>query len=143
MTDLTLERHFPVAPEVVFAHVTKEEHLKNWMGPVTMTCSEIDMELTQDAKWFAVILNSEGQRHKMSGKVTDIDPPRTVDFTWGWHDETDARGHESNVRFQVTSDGGDGSIFKLIHTNLPDTEAAESHNSGWTSTLTKLEAMLA
>ena len=143
MSDLTMERHFQVAPEIVFEHITQQEHLKNWMGPVTMKCIDIDMNLVAGANWFAVIENSEGQTHKMSGQVTDIDPPRTVDFTWGWHDETDARGHESNVRFQVTSDGADGSIFKLIHTNLPDDEARDNHNQGWTSTLTKLEAMLA
>jgi uncharacterized protein YndB with AHSA1/START domain len=143
MTDLTLERHFPVAPEMVFEHLTKQEHLKDWLGPVTMRCVDIDMNLTADAKWYAVIENSEGQTHKMSGQVTNIDPPHTVDFTWGWHDDKDARGHESNVRFQVLTDGGEGSIFKLIHTNLPDEEAAQNHNMGWTSTLTKLEAILA
>jgi uncharacterized protein YndB with AHSA1/START domain len=142
MTDLTLTRKFPVAPSVVFEHITQQQHLKNWMGPVTMTCTDIDMELTAGAKWFAVITNAEGVDHKMSGQVTAIDPPNTVDFTWGWHDENDARGHESNVRFQVIADG-EGSIFNLIHTNLPNEEAAENHNIGWTSTLTKLEAMLA
>jgi uncharacterized protein YndB with AHSA1/START domain len=143
MTDLTLERHFPVAPEIVFEHITQETHLKEWMGPVTMKCIDIDMNLTMGAHWYAIIENSEGQTHKMSGQVTHSDPPHTVDFTWGWHDETDERGHESNVRFQVMSDGGEGSIFKLIHTNLPNEEAGDSHNKGWTSTLTKLEAMLA
>lgn len=143
MTDLTLEHHFPVAPEMVFEHLTKQEHLKSWLGPVTMRCVDIDMNLTAGAEWYAVIENSEGQTHKMSGQVTDIDPPHTVDFTWGWHDETDMRGHESNVRFQVLTDGGEGSIFKLIHTNLPDEEAAQNHNMGWTSTFTKLEVILA
>jgi uncharacterized protein YndB with AHSA1/START domain len=142
MTDLTLERHFPVAPEIVFAHVTQQEHLREWMGPVTMRCIDIDMNLVAGAKWYAVIENSEGQTHKMSGQVTQTDPPRTVDFTWGWHGENDTRGHESNVRFQVETDGGKGSIFRLIHTNLPDEEAAENHTKGWTSTLTKLETKL-
>jgi len=119
MTDLNLERHFNVSPEIVYEHITKQEHLKNWMGPATMHCIEIDMNLVTGAHWYAIIENSEGQKYKMSGKVLDTDPPKTVDFTWGWHDETDARGHESNVRFQVASDGADGSIFKLIHTNLP------------------------
>jgi uncharacterized protein YndB with AHSA1/START domain len=142
MTDLTITRKFPIAPSVVFEHITQQQHLKNWMGPATMTCTDIDMELTAGAKWYAVITNSEGQDHKMSGQVTAIDPPNRVDFTWGWHDESDARGHESNVRFEVIADG-EGSIFNLIHTNLPDEEAAENHTIGWTSTLTKLEAMLA
>lgn len=143
MNDLTLERKFTHAPDVVFAHVTQQAHLKEWMGPVTMRCIDIDMNLTAGANWFAVIENSEGQTHKMSGQVTEIDPPHSVDFTWGWHDENDSRGHESNVRFQVQSDGTGGCIFTLIHTNLPDAEAMESHTIGWTSTVSKLEAILA
>jgi uncharacterized protein YndB with AHSA1/START domain len=143
MVDLTLERHFAAAPQMVFDFVTREEHLRNWLGPVTMKCVEIDMNLTLGANWYAVIENAEGQTHKMSGKVTDTDAPNWVEFTWGWHGENDERGHESNVRFQVNTDGEDGSIFRIIHTNLPDQEAADNHNAGWTSTLTKLEAMLA
>lgn len=143
MSELTLERQFTVAPETLFDFVTREEHLKTWMGPATMRCIEIDMNLTQGARWHAVIENSEGQTYKMSGIVTETDAPNWVDFTWGWHDENDVRGHESNVRFHVASDGKQGSIFRIIHSNLPDTEAAESHTAGWTSSLTKLEALLA
>ena len=81
MVDLTLERHFAAAPQMVFDFVTREEHLRNWLGPVTMKCIEIDMNLTMGANWYAVIENAEGQTHKMSGKVTDTDAPNWVEFT--------------------------------------------------------------
>jgi uncharacterized protein YndB with AHSA1/START domain len=142
MTNLTLEREFPVEPELVFEFVTRQEHLKKWLGPQGMTCSEIDMDLAQGKPWSAVIINSEGGIHKMSGVVTSFEPPHSVDFTWGWHDENDLRGVESNVRFEVEKGKNGNAIFKIIHTNLPDEESAQNHNQGWTSTLTKLEALL-
>ncbi len=142
MADLTLTRTFPAPAEKVFKFVTRQEHLKDWLGPVGMKCTEIDMNFAQDEPWFAVILSSEGQRHKMSGVVTAYDAPNYVEFTWGWHDDDDLRGAESNVRFQVDA-SGEGSVFSIIHTNLPDEESAQNHEGGWTSTLTKLEALLA
>jgi len=83
--------------------------------------------------------NAEGDRYKVTGEVLALDPPNSVEFTWGWHDENDNRGHESRVRFEVTPDGVEGSLFKLQHTGLPDDEAATNHNTGWTSSLRKLE----
>ena len=50
MNDLTLERKFAHTPDVVFAHVTQQAHLKEWMGPVTMRCIDIDMNLPAGAR---------------------------------------------------------------------------------------------
>ena len=41
-------------------------------------------------------------------------PPRAVEFTWGWHDETDTRGPESRVRIDLAPDGA-GTAFVLTH----------------------------
>lgn len=77
----------------------------------------------------------------MSGIVTAINPPTSIEFTWGWHDENDVRGHESQVRFEVEPDGAGGTLFTLIHAELPDDESAANHMIGWTSALVKLERM--
>lgn len=141
MSTLTLERNFPLDPKTVFDFVTQTKNLLKWWGPEGMTVPEHNLDLSKPGAWSSVMLNAEGGRHKVTGKVIKIDPPRSVEFTWGWHDENDARGHESRVRFEVEPNGTGGAIFRLIHSDLPDEESAANHNEGWTSSLRKLERL--
>jgi uncharacterized protein YndB with AHSA1/START domain len=143
MNDLTLEREFPIAPEMVFDFVTREEHLKTWFGHPGWVFKDIKMDLITGKLWHAVMISEEGNTFKNSGVVTAYDPPNSVDFTWAWHDENDVRGHESNVRFTVEKAAKGGTLFKVIHTNLPSEEAAEGHSKGWAVTLSRLEAKVA
>ncbi|MCY0146387.1 SRPBCC domain-containing protein [Hoeflea sp. G2-23] len=141
MSDLTLERNFPQPPEKVFAFVTRTEHLLSWWGPEGMGLRAHALDFTRPGAWSSTLVNAEGGLHKMSGEVIEVDPPRAVEFTWGWHDDKDVRGHESRVRFEIEPDAKGGSIFRLIHSGLVDEESAANHNRGWTSTLRKLEQL--
>ncbi len=141
MSELTIRRAFAVDPGTVFDFVTQTEHLVKWWGPEGMTVPEHNLSLSERGTWFSVMVSAEGKRFKVSGEVLSIDPPNAVEFTWGWHDENDARGHESHVRFEVRSDGSGGTEFIVIHTGLADEESAANHNTGWTSALTKLERL--
>ena len=141
MSELKLERHFPHPPERVFAFVTKTEHLLDWWGPEGMGVRDHKLDLSRRGAWSSTLVNAEGGLHKMSGKVLEIDPPHSVEFTFGWHDEQDVRGHESRVRFEIEPDGETGSRFRLIHSGLSDEESAVNHNRGWTSSLRKLEKL--
>ena len=87
------------------------------------------------------MVNAEGNRFKVSGEVTRIDPPKSVEFTWGWHDDQDVRCHESQVRFEVVARADGGARFVMIHSGLADDESAQMHNEGWTSSLRKLERL--
>ena len=141
MTDLTLERNFSADPETVFDFVTKTENLLKWWGPESMTLPEHQLDFSKAGPWFSVMANAEGGRYKVTGEVLAVDPPNSVEFSWAWHDENDVRGHESTVRFEVTSNGTGGTLFKVIHSGLADEESAANHNQGWTSTLRKLERL--
>ena len=142
MSDLIIERTFAASPEKVFAFVTRMENLVQWWGPEGITLPEHNLNLTEPGDWYSVMQNSEGQRFKVSGVVKQIDPPRSVEFTWAWHDDEDVRGHESVVRFEIVSDGGGGTLFKLVQTGLEDEELAKRHEGGWTSSFAKLERLL-
>lgn len=139
MSTVKIERTFPHPPETVFAFVTQTEHLLDWWGPEGMGVKEHALDLSRPGDWSSTLINAEGGLHKMSGEVIEIDPPRSVEFTWGWHDDQDQRGHESRVRFEVEPDGQGGSHFRLIHSGLADDESAANHNHGWSSSLRKLE----
>ncbi len=140
MADLKLEREFPVDPETLFAWVTNGAKLLQWWGPEGMHVPQHNLDFSRTGPWFSVMENSEGQQYKVSGHVTHVDPPKSVGFTWAWHDDQDQRGAESHVTFAVTATET-GSRLVVDHRELVDAEAAENHNMGWTSSLRKLEAL--
>ncbi|MEM7635611.1 MAG: SRPBCC domain-containing protein [Pseudomonadota bacterium] len=141
MSMLKIERTFPVAPEKVFAFVTRTDHLLKWWGPEGVSMKEHNLDLSRPGAWSSTLVNSQGALHKMSGEVLTVDPPNSVEFTWGWHDDKDQRGHETRVLFEVRPSGDGGTLFILTHSGLTDDEAAANHKLGWTSSLGKLERL--
>ncbi len=139
MTDLTMERIFAADVEMVYAFITTTEHLLKWWGPEGVNVREHNLDLSRPGAWSSTLVNAEGGTYKVSGEVMETDPPRRVEFTWGWHDDQDVRGHESRVRFDVEENQGGGTRFVLTQTGLADEESANNHNEGWTSSLRKLQ----
>lgn len=142
MTELTLSRNFLLTPAQVFDFVTRHEHISKWWGPEGMTVPVCEIDFTKTGPWVSVMVNAEGGRHKVSGMVKQINAPHSVEFTWGWHDDNDDRGHESRVRFDIKSDGRGGTDFKLTHAGLVDDESASKHTTGWSSSLRKLDLLV-
>jgi len=142
MTELTLTRQFDAAPERVFAFVSQTEHLLKWWGPEGMTVPVHELDLSRPGPWFSEMHAPDGKVYKVSGQVTEVDPPNSLSFTWAWHDENDEPGHESHVRFELTPKDG-GTQFTLVHANLADEQSRASHEDGWTSTLRRLERLCA
>ncbi len=145
MADLEITRTFKAAPDKVFAVLTQPENLLDWWGPVGVHVkpTDLSLDLTKPGPWGSVMENDEGGTYKVTGHVTHVDPPKSVGFTWAWHDEDDRRGHESHVMFTVEPAPGGGSLFRLNHVDLADAEMAERHQGGWTSSLSKLDPLVA
>ncbi len=142
MPDLTLERRLDAPQERVFAFISQTDHLLKWWGPEGLHVPEHDgFDFTRKGPWMSVMQNAEGQRFKVSGHVTHVDPPNSVGFTWAWHDETDRRGVESHVTIRLVPAQNGGTLLKLAHVDLPDDEAARNHREGWTSSLNCLEKL--
>lgn len=142
LTDLQLNRSFPVSPERLFAWVTQAEKLMQWWGPEGVDVVESALDLTRTGPYFAKMQGSEGQIYHVSGHVTHVTPLRSVGFTWAWHDEAGVRGAESHVTFTIEAEG-EGARLVIDHRDLPDGELAQSHRRGWTSTLDKLSRKIA
>jgi len=142
MPTLTLERRLNAAPDRVFDFVTKTENLLKWWGPEGVHVPEHQLSLEAKGPWMSVMQNSDGQRYKVSGQVTHVDPPVSVGFTWAWHDESDTRGVESHVTFRLVPAQGGGTDLTITHVDLPDDTSAQNHDKGWSSSLNKLEAAL-
>lgn len=135
------ERNFTADPETVFAFITKTEHLLNWWGPESLNIKEHNLDLSRLGPWSSTLVNAEGGIHKMSGEVTALDPPKSVEFTWGWHNDQDERGRETHVRLEVSAAENGGTNFVLTHSNFESAEVAAKHDIGWSSSLRKLERL--
>ncbi|WP_323783072.1 SRPBCC domain-containing protein [Leisingera sp.] len=142
MSDLQLRRVFPVSPEKLFAWVTTPDKLLKWWGPEGMHIPEHDLNLSRTGPWYSIMQNNDGQRFHVSGQVTHVDEPKSVGFTWAWHDEDGTRGAESHVTFTIAATE-DGAMLLIDHRDLDGSDTAARHEQGWTSTLRKLEAQLA
>lgn len=142
MSDVILERDFPITTAQVFMFITQPEFLISWWGPEGATLESHNLDFTRTGPWYAIIIGESGKRFKHSGAVTAVNSPSSVEFTWAWHDETDARGHESNVRFEVIDNGNGSSKFRLTHSGLPNEDARTHHAAGWTVLFDKLDARI-
>jgi uncharacterized protein YndB with AHSA1/START domain len=141
MADLKLERAFPIAANDLYAWISTPDKLLQWWGPEGMHIPEHNLDFSRTGPWYSVMQNGEGQRFKVSGHVTHVDPPKSVGFTWGWHDDQDQRGAESHVMLVVEA-AEEGAKLIIDHRELGDDEIAANHTKGWTSTLNKLAAQL-
>ena len=143
MNELRIAMTFAAPVELVFAYLTERRRVLDWWGPESMSLPEENLDFTRPGPWHSVMMNAEGKRFKVSGEVTRVSPPTHVEFTWGWHDETDARGPESRVAIELRPAAGGATEFVLSHTGLPDETSQANHRLGWTSALEKLERLVA
>ena len=141
MTDLRLERDFNVSPERLFIAVSSQPELLQWWGPEGMHVPDGQLDFTRTGPWYSVMQNNDGHQYKVSGQVTHVDEPKSIGFTWAWHNDEDQRGAESHVTFTITP-GPSGARLTLDHQQLDDSEQSASHESGWISSLRKLARQL-
>ena len=139
---LRIAMTFPAPPELVFEFVTQRRRVRDWWGPEGMSLPDEALDFSRPGPWHSVMMNADGKRFKVSGQVTEVAPPHALEFTWGWHDDTDARGPESRVRIELRPAAG-GTEFVLTHEGLPDEDSRANHRLGWTSSLGKLERQFA
>lgn len=142
MSDLHLRRIFPISPEQLFAWITLPEHLLKWWGPEGLHIPDHALDFRHTGPWHSVMENQQGERFHVSGEVTHVDAPRSIGFTWAWHGEDGQRGDESHVTFTIAATT-EGSMLMIDHRDLGTEEIASRHEEGWSSTLRKLEAVLA
>lgn len=138
MPDLTLTRFFRAEIGRVFDYLTRTELLLEWWGPEGMTVPVHNLDFSRPGPWFSEMHAPDGAVYKVSGEVEAVDPPSSIAFTWGWHDDSGQRGQESLVNFTLFARDG-GTELVLTHSGLPDEDTAQRHEQGWTSSLGKLE----
>jgi len=139
---LVITRNFPHSQEAVYSFITENENLLKWWGIEGSVITDQNLDFTKTGPWFAVMSDANGKRYKVSGNVTNIDEPNFIELNWAWHDENDNRGHQSQVRFEVSSIPDGGTHFRLIHSGLESQMSENNHKQGWISSLAKLERLI-
>ena len=135
---LTLNRHYPVAPEKVWRAWTDPEAIKRWWGgsgPVSLAQADVRV----GGRFRIVFGGPDGKMHECAGTYKEVVPNKKLVFTWSWPNSTPERISVVTIEFRVAGKGTD-LLFK--HEQLFDEAARDGHKRGWTGALDKLEHFL-
>jgi uncharacterized protein YndB with AHSA1/START domain len=123
---LKIERLLPGPIERVWAYLTESDLRRKWLAAG-------DMEMKVGAPFELVWRNDEltnppGQRpqgfsleHRMQSRITELDPPRRIRFTWG---------NSGDVSFELEPQGNQV-LLTVIHRRLPDRGMMLMVGAGW------------
>jgi uncharacterized protein YndB with AHSA1/START domain len=135
---LTIRRILPGPIERVWAYLTDGDLRRQWLAAG-------EMEMTVGAPFELVWRNAEltdppgkppegfGEEHRMTGEITELDPPRKLGISWGT---------TGGVTFELQPQG-DGVLLTLVHRRVPDRSILLNVSAGWHAHLDTLVARLA
>ena len=125
-TTLKIQRLLPGPIERVWAYVTDGELRRKWLAAGRM-------EMKAGTAFEFVWRNDEltdppgnkpegfGEEHRMTSRITELDPPRKISFTWS---ET------GDVTIEL-EEMGDEVLLTLIHRRLPNRNYMLGVSAGW------------
>jgi uncharacterized protein YndB with AHSA1/START domain len=114
-------------PETIFPFLTDPELFGRWSGVATL-------DPTPGGIFRTVIDGKNIAR----GEYVAVEPPHSVTFTWGWEAEDSLVPPGSSTVHITLIPDGDHTIVRLVHSDLPSSESAESHGVGWEHYLERL-----
>jgi uncharacterized protein YndB with AHSA1/START domain len=136
-TTLKMQRLLPGPIERIWSWLVESDKRRKWLAAG-------EMELKVGAPFEFVWRNDEltnppGTRpdgfsaeHKMQSRITELDPPRRIAFTW------DGSG---DVSIALAEQGGDV-LLTLIHRRLPNRKTMLGVSAGWHAHLDLLVARM-
>ncbi len=139
--ELTMEREIAYPPEIVFAAWTKDEALRQWMGPGEITAPDSTMDARVGGALTIPMVHPDGTVTTARGEITEFVQDRKLRFTWAWDQDDGSPGQLMEITlefFPVDS----GTRFVLHQTNFIDAEARDKHEHGWDGCLVKLKGCL-
>lgn len=130
---LTFERRLSHPVERVWRAITESDELQHWF-PSKVGVDELLPGAEMTFEFEDMPLDAPSS---MSGRVTDVDPPRLFAFTWG------PPGHEDHLRFELEpADDGAGCTLSLT-VALAARDKAARDSAGWHVCLDRLERFVA
>ena len=132
---LKIQRLLPGPAERVWAYLTDGDLRRQWLAAGQM---EMKVGAPFELVWRNdELTNPPGQRppgfgleHRMQSRITELDPPRRLAFTWAG---------SGDVSFELEAKG-DKVLFTVIHRRLPDRATLLRVAAGWHAHLDVLVA---
>ncbi len=125
---LLVRREVQIAapPSTVFAFLTDPEKILRWMG------TEATLEPNPGGLY---LLNVNGRVAR--GCFTEVIPVHRLAYTFGWDQSDDVPPGSSMIEIDLVDQDG-GTLVRMTHSGLPDTEQCANHEKGWTHYLARL-----
>ncbi|CAN7292655.1 SRPBCC domain-containing protein [Rhizobium sp. LjRoot98] len=138
VASVTIVRRIKASPARVWAAITRPEQMLKWWGPDAGPTLKAEADVRPGGRFSVLFRLLNGEEHNPTGIYRDVLPERKLVFTWEWPGMPE---RESLVTFLLRPLDG-GTELTLIHAQLPDEEARESHERGWSGLLDKLPIFL-
>lgn len=138
LPSVTLVRRIKASPAKVWAALTRPEQMIRWWGPDAGPTLKAEADVRPGGRFSIVFRLMNGDEHNPTGIYREVVPVEKLVFTWEWAGTPE---RESLVSFLLQPIEG-GTELTLIHEQLPDEAARQSHEAGWSGFLDKLPAFL-
>jgi uncharacterized protein YndB with AHSA1/START domain len=126
MNQVDVSIRIEAEPAVVFEFFTDPEKMIRWKG----IAAKLDPRP-------GGIYHVDVGGNAAVGEFLEVVPPERVVFTWGWEGNDGLPPGSTRVEITLTPDG-DGTVVRLVHTDLPTEQSARQHGQGWTHYLERL-----
>lgn len=131
-------RRLKAPPAKVWAAISEPELMLLWWGPDAGPTLSAVADVRPGGRFSIVFRLLNGEEHNPTGIYREVVPERKLVFTWEWPGMPE---RESLVTIRLDPRDS-GTELTLIHEQLPDEDARQSHEAGWNGLLDKLPAFL-
>jgi len=121
------ETRIPAPPATVFALLTDPEKILRWVG------TEAQLEPHPGGIYLVNITGARTAR----GRFQEVVPVHRLAYSFGWDDSDIVPPGSSLVEIDLIEEP-DGTLLRLIHTDLPTAQECTGHAEGWAHYLARL-----
>jgi uncharacterized protein YndB with AHSA1/START domain len=123
---VSIEREIEIdaSPETVWEFLVDPEKAVRWWGQA------MSFDARPGGAWQMDVTRT----HSASGEFVEVDRPHRLVYTWGWAPGTPEQElvpPGSTTVEIVLEPRGTGTLLRLKHTGLPNSESAAGHAAGW------------
>ena|SRR6478735_10632416 len=138
LPSVTIIRRIKASPAKVWAAITRPEQMLQWWGPDAGPTLKVEADVRPGGGFSIVFRLLNGEEHNPTGVYQEVLPEQKLVFTWEWPGMPERETLVTILLKRIDS----GTELILTHERLPDEEARESHEKGWSGLLDKLPIFL-
>jgi uncharacterized protein YndB with AHSA1/START domain len=122
------EQRIPAPPAAVFALLTDPEKILRWMG------TEAQVEPKPGGLYLVNVTGARCAR----GSFREVVPVHRLAYSFGWDGSEAVPPGSSLIEIDLIDQQPDGTLLRMTHTGLPNSEQCASHADGWAHYLGRL-----